>query len=156
MTEITSKELREKIRGRYVEEDGCWVWTGTASGNGYGVITIRGTRYLVRRLVYALLSRKSNEGLEDKIIKSTCDNPACINPAHLVKGDKNKSDRASYDWEGMFGKKGKSKLLVRGEDYECTDASMAQQIRNAAQRLRLSISIRKEEDGLMIHNWGKK
>jgi hypothetical protein len=53
-----------------------------------------------------------------------------------------------YDWEDWFGRG--RKRLRRGTDYDCGQASMVQQIRNAANRYGYSVEIEELEDGLVI------
>lgn len=59
----------------------CWIWTG-AQAAGYGVISIRGKRALVHRIVHALLIGP----VEGWDVLHHCDNPPCCNPEHLWHG----------------------------------------------------------------------
>jgi len=66
----------------YVRFDpsGCWLWTGTQNGKGYGKMVWRGRKCGAHRVSYALLKSPLTEGLE---LDHLCRVRACVNPAHL-------------------------------------------------------------------------
>lgn len=65
--------------------DVCWPWTGSTHTQGYGRCwdTRVGKVAYAHRLVYELRVGPIPEGLD---ILHTCDNPPCVNPAHLRVG----------------------------------------------------------------------
>lgn len=71
------ERLRSKIR---VNEEGCWVWTGTKNPDGYGKISIGRGRVPVYRVMWILIRGPIPEGL---VLDHLCRNPACCNPDHL-------------------------------------------------------------------------
>lgn len=78
--DIVLVKLRE---GSYLDEDGCWIWTGRVAGTmDYGYMRCDGKDYYIHRLVY---ERMICEELPP-IVRHTCDTPRCWNPAHLVGG----------------------------------------------------------------------
>jgi len=81
---------------------GCWLWTGTLIGNGYGYIRYDGKSEYVHRLAAtAFLNFDPESSL---YVLHTCDEPACFNPSHLFFGTAkdNMRDAAA---KGRLGKK---------------------------------------------------
>lgn len=62
---------------------GCWLWTGSFSGNGYGGLFFRGRNRRVHRLSYWLHYGEHPGVLH---VMHKCDTPLCFNPLHLVLG----------------------------------------------------------------------
>lgn len=97
MTATTPIEVRFWRRVQKREPQDCWHWTGVTNNTGYGQIG-RGGRNggmaLAHRVAYAI----ANGGVPaDLCVLHTCDNPICVNPAHLRLGthDENMKDMAA-------------------------------------------------------------
>ena len=70
-------------------ENECWIWTASRSKKGYGhfrAICDDGKKTMRRahRISYALQHKTTLT--KDQHILHSCDNPPCVNPAHLSVG----------------------------------------------------------------------
>ncbi len=81
------------FENRYEKTDGCWIWKGGKNGYGYGVFLLPGEKPVrAHRYAYERVHGAIPDGM---IVMHSCDNPPCVNPAHLSLGtrDDNNQDK---------------------------------------------------------------
>ena len=86
----------------------CWLWKAGCFNNGYGLFAWKGTPRLAHRISFFIHNNKEADG----VVRHTCDNPKCVNPAHLLEG-------SQYDnIHDMIGRG--RRIVVKGEDNGCS------------------------------------
>lgn len=66
------------------EDDECWEWRAARSGLGYGRFALRRKTLIASRV---MLSWVTGTSLDTPLVAMhLCDNPPCVNPAHLRWG----------------------------------------------------------------------
>lgn len=69
-------------------DDQCWEWTRVCNQCGYGQLRVAGRMVYAHRLAYELGVGPIPVGMH---VLHRCDNPRCINPAHLAIGTRSQN-----------------------------------------------------------------
>lgn len=101
---LSQRTTLETFWTRVEKTDGCWIWKGATSHNGYGVLTMGGKQHKAHRIAYDLTH---DVPLGELFACHTCDNPRCVRPDHIFAG-------TTYDNMQDMIRKGRSKYHLGG------------------------------------------
>ena len=74
-TPLTKEGLTARV---LIDENGCWIWTGSKDVHGYARLGGK----LVHRIVWKFFKGE----LPEHEVCHSCDVPSCVNPSHLFEG----------------------------------------------------------------------
>ena len=90
---LTDFQLRHFYAGYHrLSDNECWPWLDGRNGYGYGRYGMNNTYYSAHRIALSIVGR-----LVDTLdVRHLCNNPICVNPAHLMPGthEQNMQDMA--------------------------------------------------------------
>lgn len=97
--------------------DECWEWTRLRSPKGYGRLMHDRRAYRAHRVAWVVANGRDVP--DGQVVRHTCDNPPCCNPAHLVLGThvQNMNDRDERD-RGPQGERSGHARLTREQVVE--------------------------------------
>jgi hypothetical protein len=90
----------------------CWLWTGAVNEHGYGVLHPEGRRSGPTIKAHRLSLALSGVAVDGYVVRHSCDNPPCVNPAHLSIGTmaQNAADMVQRGRSARGSRSGASKL----------------------------------------------
>jgi len=90
---LSDSEVQSRFWAKVQKTDGCWLWTGCRSRQGYGRFKIDGVMKYAHRIAYEWLRGPFPEGRE---LDHLCLNPSCVNPEHLEVVSKSENRRRAH------------------------------------------------------------
>jgi hypothetical protein len=120
-TGTTDERRRPTAAERYwakVDKRGpneCWLWTGALNEHGYGVFNPDGRHSGPTVKAHRFVLGLTDPRLSKLLIRHSCDNPPCVNPAHLSTGSHadNAADMVSRQRQARGSRAGMAKLTEK-------------------------------------------
>lgn len=104
-------DLLARLHARSKREGECLVWTGHRLPRGYGLLSVKTETWMGKRYAHRIAWEIANGRPvpEGRMVCHRCDNPSCIEPAHLFLGThkENMADMKSKGrghWNGIVRK----------------------------------------------------
>ena len=99
-------QLTEKDKARFWskvdvgEDHECWEWQAYKDKDGYGHFTFNRRNPGAHRVAYSIVNGDIKPGM---VVMHSCDNRACVNPAHLSEGSHsdNVADKVAKNRAGV-------------------------------------------------------
>ena len=106
-----TKSLKERFLSKVKKTSYCWIWTAARTTKRYGKIWVGHRNEFAHRVSYTIFKGRFDQKLN---ILHRCDNPPCVNPAHLFIGNHaiNGMDKRLKGRAAKGEKNGNSKLTV--------------------------------------------
>jgi hypothetical protein len=98
---ITTSDIN-RFTSFVVKTDGCWLWISAKNSKGYGSFWLDSKTRPAHHVAFVLWNGKITAGM---MVLHTCDNPSCVNPAHLYLGDNAQNMRDMWSRKRREGRK---------------------------------------------------
>lgn len=89
---FVSAEAQARFWAKVDKSGDCWLWKASLKPSGYGHFNVAGKSVRAHRLAYQLSIGPIPDG---KMLCHSCDNPQCVNPAHLTPGTNSENQQDS-------------------------------------------------------------
>lgn len=92
-------------------QDECWPWTRSSRNSMHGALSINNVKVYAHRFAFEDVNGAIPDGL---VVRHSCDNGLCCNPAHLLVGLQadNMRDAADRGRSALGERNGRSKLRL--------------------------------------------
>jgi hypothetical protein len=94
--------------------DECWIWTDKPTEDGYGRFKITPTEQVKAHRLSYVLATGNDPG--ELLVRHKCDNPLCVNPAHLELGTQADNMRDASE-RGRLANQNKT-MCPKGHPYD--------------------------------------
>jgi hypothetical protein len=116
--QFNAMPLVERMEAQTEKSAGCWLWTGARNRQGYGHVGDHYHTRFAHRVAYELARGPIPDGL---MICHRCDNPRCVNPAHLYAGTAVDNARDAVDRGRMRSARGEEHYSARLSEQQVTE-----------------------------------
>ncbi len=139
---MTIKSMLQRFESKFepVTESGCWIWTASQHGRGYGLFHT-GLNAGKAKMEYAhRVSYKLYKGIDPGVheVCHKCDVTSCVNPAHLFLGS-HQDNMDDMKGKGRFINS-KERIKVDGQDEAIRLRSVGFKVKQIAEILSVSES----------------
>jgi hypothetical protein len=105
---MTYKEARhatplDRFMDKVWKTENCWIWTAACNWYTYGLFAVKRRNQAAHRWLYEHLNGPLKTGLQ---VLHECENPICVNPAHLSAGTRSQNHQMGRPPLGISGFRG--------------------------------------------------